>query len=386
MKITRLDTWIVSVPYRHDEISSRVARGGVTDTIVRLTSDNGLVGWGECTTGPDAVSVEQAVRSAAPFVLGRDPWQSEAIARDFFRTGLWDHRPQTGNFAFAGIDQALWDLCGKACGQPLYRLFGGALRDEVDYFYYLARGAPDEIARQAADGVGRGYTCFYLKVGLDERAEAEMLAALRTAIGRDRKIRIDANQAWNVPQATRLLTRWDAEFGIDFTEAPVPIDPVENMRELRARMPVAICANEGLGRVEDCQRVIRARCADVLCFSSYWVGSLGNFLRLSWAAHWEGQRVCKHTHGELGIAAAAGQHVLLAIPNAIDGAQQTAAIMTDDILSDPLPIAAGPRWGAIEKPGLGVEINEAKLRHYHECYRRDGQFLPYRRGEFPPTA
>src|SRR5258707_15766791 len=101
MKIVGLDTWTVSVPYLHDEISSRVARGGVTDTIVRLTADNGLVGWGECTTGPDAASIEQAVRSVTPFVLGRDPRQSQAIARHFFRTGFWDHRPQTGNFAFA---------------------------------------------------------------------------------------------------------------------------------------------------------------------------------------------------------------------------------------------------------------------------------------------
>ena len=175
------------------------------------------------------------------------------------------------------------------------------------------------------------------------------------------------------------MNRWDADFGLDFAEAPVPIDPVENMRELRARVPVALCANEGLGRVEDCLRVIRARCADVLCFSSYWVGSLRNFLTLSWVAHWEGQRVCKHTHGELGIAAAAGQHVLLAIPNAIDGAQQTAAIMADDILTRPSPIATGPRWGTIEQPGLGVDVDEARLQHYHECYLRDGQFLPYRR-------
>ena len=205
MRIVRLETWNVSVPYLHDEISSRVARGGVTDTIVRLTVDNGLVGWGECTSGPDVASVEQAVHSAIPFVVGRDPWQGEAIARDYFRIGLWDHRPQTGNYAFAGIDQALWDLCGKECGQPLYRLFGGALRDEVDYFYYLARGLPEDIVKQATDGVQRGYTCFYLKVGIDERAETEMLTALRSAIGPGRKIRVDANQAWNLPQATRLL-------------------------------------------------------------------------------------------------------------------------------------------------------------------------------------
>jgi glucarate dehydratase len=382
MKIVGLDTWIVSVPYVHDEISSRVARSGVTDTIVRLTADNGLIGWGECTCGPDAASIEQAVQSFRPLLLGRDPWQSAAIARDFFHTALWDLRPASGNFAFAGIDQALSDLCGKECGQPLYRLFGGALREEVDYFYYLARATPEEITRQAADGVTRGYTCFYLKVGLDEHAETEMLAALRSAIGPQGKIRVDANQAWSVPQAARLLAQWNNDFGIDFAEAPVPIDPVENMQDLRAKVPVALCANEGLSRVEDCQRVIRSRCADVLCFSSYWVGSLQNFLRLSWAAHWEGQQVCKHTHGELGIAAAAGQHVLLAIPNAIDGAQQTAAIMADDIVKAPLPIASGPKWGVIEQPGLGIEIDEAKLQHYHECYRRDGQFLPYKREPF----
>ena len=156
----------------------------------------------------------------------------------------------------------------------------------------------------------------------------------------------------------------------------MPVFVVENRP--RGNRAVATI-NEGLGRVEDCLRVIRARCADVLCFSSYWVGSLRNFLTLSWVAHWEGQRVCKHTHGELGIAAAAGQHVLLAIPNAVDGAQQTTAIMADDILTRPLPIAIGPRWGTIERPGLGVDVDEARLQHYHECFLRDGQFLPYRR-------
>ena len=95
----------------------------------------------------------------------------------------------------------------------------------------------------------------------DEYVAPEMLAALRRAIGPERKIRVDANQAWNVPQAVRVLTRWNDEVGIDFAEAPVPIDPVENMRELRAKVSVALCANEGLGRVEDCLRVIRARFA-----------------------------------------------------------------------------------------------------------------------------
>jgi glucarate dehydratase len=377
MRIAKLETWIVSVPYRHVEVSRRVQRAGVTDTIIRLTADNGLVGWGECPSGPDAASVEQAVRSAAPFLLGRDPWDKEAIAWEFYQTALWHLRPMTGNFAFGGIDQALWDLCGKECGQPLYRLLGGAQREEVNYFYYLGRGSPAELEQQCADGVRRGYTCFYLKVGVDTQAEMEMLAAIRAAIGPERKIRLDANEGWTLAEARRILTRWHDAFDIDFAEAPVPIEPLENMRDLRQSVPVRLSANEGLWRCSDALRVIRSRCADVLCFSNYWVGALRWFCTLCQLAHWEGLGVCKHTHGELGIAAAAGQHLMLAIPNAIDGCQQTAAMMQDDILTSPLPIAEGPTWGRINQPGLGIEVDEDKLRHYHQAFLRHGPFLRY---------
>ena len=82
------------------------------------------------------------------------------------------------------------------------------------------------------------------------------------------------------------------------------------------------------------------------------------------------------------FTAAAGQHVMLSLPNTIDGNQQTAAMMADDILVEPIPITAGPKWGLIEKPGLGVEVDEAKLEFYHQAYRRDGQFLPYGAGDW----
>ena len=109
MKIVGFETFPVSVPYRHIERSFRVQRGGVSDVIVKLVTDTGLVGWGESCSGADTASVEAAVRAMAPFVVGRNPWDNEAIARDVYKTGLWDYRVQTGNFAYAGIDMALWD-------------------------------------------------------------------------------------------------------------------------------------------------------------------------------------------------------------------------------------------------------------------------------------
>jgi L-alanine-DL-glutamate epimerase-like enolase superfamily enzyme len=377
LKISKLEVFPVSVPYTHKEVSYLVSRGGVSDVIVKLTADNGLVGWGESCMNCDAAGIVSAVKAAAPFVLGRDPWDKDAIARDFYLNGGWQFQPMTGNFAFAGIDMALWDLCGKACGQPLYRLFGGALCEEVDYFYYLQWGSAEELAAQCQDGVARGYNVFYFKVGVDVEAETEMLQVIRSHIGPQRKLRVDANQAWSVPQAAKVLNRWHAAFDLDFVEAPVRIEPIDNMLDLKQRVSVPLCANEGLWREVDAQRIIRSRAADYLCFSTYWVGTLGRFHRLIHAAALEGLQVCKHTHGELGLAAAAGQHLMLNAPNGCGGHQQTAQMMADDILTEAVPIASGPRWGRIEQAGLGVEVDEDKLMRYHEAYLRDGEFVPY---------
>jgi glucarate dehydratase len=126
-------------------------------------------------------------------------------------------------------------------------------------------------------------------------------------------------------------------------------------------------------------RLIDAHCADVHCFGPYWVGTLRRFQTLSQLAHLKGQHVCKHSHGELGIAAAAAQHVMLTLPNVVAGNQQTASILEGDILKEPIPIAAGPKWGRIEEPGLGVEVDKEWLMRAHEAWLRDGQFIPYRR-------
>jgi glucarate dehydratase len=377
MKITKVEPIIVSIPYREREHSSRVQRDGVTDVLVRIEADTGLVGWGESCSGANVESVYEAVKAAIPIVKGRNPWNTAAMAADFFQAGLWDMRPMTGNFAYAGIDMALWDLCGQACGQPLYNLFGGLRRRWVDYFCYLKQGPREDLVQQCRAGLEMGCQVFYLKVGLDFEHELQMVEAIRQTIGPARKIRIDANCAWSLNEALRYLAEFD-RYHIDFVEAPVRSEPIRNMLEIRGRTPVTVCANEGLGRVSDVWEYIRARACDVLCFSPYWVGTLGNFHRLSHAAHWEGLQVVKHTHGELGIAAAACQHLLLTLPNAIDGHQQVAAFMEDDVLAQPLPIVYSARWGVPTGAGLGIQVDEEKVRQYHRLYEDIGQFLPYK--------
>jgi L-Ala-D/L-Glu epimerase len=376
VRIASLETIPVSVPYTHREISAQVARDGVSDVLVKLTTDDGLVGWGEACCGADTASVDAALQAMAPFVLGRDAWNREAMRRDAFTHGLWQFRAGTGNFAWAGIDMALWDVCGRACGEPLWRLLGGLQQRDATYFYYLARGSRERLAEQVADGLAAGFETFYLKVGLDDELDLDMVAAVREALGGEPRLRLDANGSWSLPQATRNLAAL-AEFDIDFVEQPVRDHPVGQLAELRRRTRTTLCANEGLWSEADAYARIRARQADVYCFSPYWVGSIAGFQRLAWVAEYEGLQVCKHTHGELGVAAAAAHHVVLTLPNGVEGHQQTAYLLEHDVLTKPLPIATGPRWGSLDGAGLGVEVDEAAVAEAAGRYRSAGQYLPW---------
>jgi L-alanine-DL-glutamate epimerase-like enolase superfamily enzyme len=376
MKIAKLEFFPVSVPYTHREVSSLVNRDGVTDIVVKATADNGLVGWGESCSGADAGSVLGALRAMAPFVMGCSPWESERIRQELWHRGIWSWRQHTACFAYPGIDMALWDICGKACGEPLYNLFGGKTRERASYFFYCSQGTNDHVAAQAREGLAKGFRVFYLKVGLDIEAELEMVRTLRQTIGPEPKIRLDANAAWRVNEALRNLARLD-KFNIDFIEQPVVQDPPAGMREVRDRGDVAVSANEGLWTPEDAVRQMAARTAEVYCFSPYFAGSLAQFQRLCWLAHYQGLEICRHTHGELGITAAACHHILLTLPNVVEGNQQTAHLMTDDIVTEEIPITNGPEWGVPEGPGIGVDVDPEKLGRYHELYLERGQFQPY---------
>ena len=376
MKIGTLETIPVSVPYRHREVSSIVARDGVSDVLVKLTTDDGLVGWGEACCGADTASVELALRAMAPFVVGRDPWNRDAMRRDAFTYGLWQFRSGTGNFAWAGIDMALWDICGRACNEPLWRLLGGLQEKEATYFYYLSRGDREALEAQVSDGLAAGFEVFYLKVGLDDADDADAVSAVRTALGPQPRLRLDATGSWTDPQALRNL-RTLAAHDIDFVEQPVRDHPVGQLGEIRARAATPVCSNEGLWSEAEAYARIRARDADVYCLSPYWVGSIGGFQRLSWLAHYEGLQICKHTHGELGLAAAASHHVVLTLPNGVEGHQQTAYLMEHDILTEPSPISTGPRWGTIDHSGLGVDVDEDAVAEAAARYHTEGQYLPW---------
>jgi L-Ala-D/L-Glu epimerase len=376
VKVISIESHIVNVPYTRTEVSSIVNRSGVTSLVIKLTTDTGLVGWGEACSGADVLSISAAVDAMFPFVRNRSPWDSADIRNDVFLRGLWALRVSTGNYAWAALDMALWDLCGKEANLPVYKLLGGAVQQEVDYFFYLTHGSIADIEMQCAEGMAAGYETYYLKTGINLQDELEMVAAIRKAIGPNNRIRLDSNGAWSLQDAPSHLRKFEP-FMIDFIEQPVREHPTSLMRDLRTKVSIPLAANEGLWSEADATRLIMERVADVYTFSPYWVGSLEKFQKVAYVAEVMGSKVCRHTHGELGIAATAFHHASLTIPNLVLGNQQTAAHMQGDILVDAIPIANSPKWGIPEGVGLGIEVDQSALNDAAKRFELEGQYLPY---------
>src|SRR5437762_12975928 len=103
MKISNLDFIPVSIGYTHRETSAQVDRDGVTDVVVKATTDDGLVGWGESCSGANVESVVEALKAMRPFVVGRSTWESEAIGAELWHWGLWQFRKSTATFAYVSI-------------------------------------------------------------------------------------------------------------------------------------------------------------------------------------------------------------------------------------------------------------------------------------------
>jgi glucarate dehydratase len=149
------------------------------------------------------------------------------------------------------------------------------------------------------------------------------------------------------------------------------------MSELRTKTNIPLAANEGLWNEKDANRLILNRVADVYTFSPFWVGTLEKFKKVSYVAEIMGAKVCRHTHGEMGIAATAFHHVSLTIPNLVLGNQQTAAHIEGDILEKPIPTTTSPKWGIPEGIGLGFEIDQSAFDKAVERFAIEGQYLPY---------
>jgi L-alanine-DL-glutamate epimerase-like enolase superfamily enzyme len=218
LKIVGLKSTIVAVPLTKLTPSSIVIFGEMplTAVIVEILTDAGIAGIGESPVVSGAEICKLMIDSARPLLIGEDPFNVELIRRKLYaRFNLIHLHLHAANWALSGIEMALWDIMGKTCGQPLYRLWGGGYAHEVKFYGTIPHMKVSTMQAEARRYVKRGFDTLYLKVGIDPKHDLESVKAIRDAVGYEPELRIDANQAWTPAGAIRMIRkmeRYDLEF------------------------------------------------------------------------------------------------------------------------------------------------------------------------------
>ena len=264
MKITQVRLGRISTPLRVPFKTALRTVNSVEDVIVELHTDTGAVGYGEAPptgviTGDTTGAILGAIQDhIAPALLGRDLDEFEDL------TAAVQKALVHNTSAKAAVDMALWDLLGQKYSAPVYRMLGGARKNIVTDIT-ISVNPPEEMARDARTAVQRGYDCLKVKVGIDPELDVARLAAVRQAVGRDIKLRIDANQAWNAKQAVRILNQMQEKgLDIEFVEQPVPAADLEGMQYVTRHADVPVLADESVFSPADALRIMQTGAADLV--------------------------------------------------------------------------------------------------------------------------
>ena len=341
------------------------------------TDQAGLYGWGEASLEWKTRAVVGAVEDFAPMLLGEDPSRIEHIFQKLYRQSFW-RVGVIGLSAISGIDQALWDIKGKALNVPVFELLGGRVRDRVRMYTHLGGGdmravyetsnSPDPtiFADRAAEVVALGYTAVKVlitpptetlnSIAAYRYAEAAM-KSMRDAVGEDVDIMVDCHGR-HAPANALEFCKVLAPYRPYFVEEPVPPENVDAMAEVRRASPVPIATGERLLTRHDFRPIFEKQACDVIQPDLCHCGGLWEAKKI--AAMAEVYYLGVAPHNPLGpVANAAALHFALSTPN---------FLIQEDMLGD-VPwrwevvrsslTTQNGYWLPASAPGLGIEIDEA---------------------------
>ncbi len=350
--------------------AGRVDHGGAV-VLVEIETDAGITGVGESTAPLAAASTVELLTAVGDQLVGRPAHDVLRLCEDARFLGSFTHAPWHANLVLAGVEMALWDVIGKAAGQPVHRLLGGAFRDEVDYFGFVQGDTTAELVAHARALAAAGHGVIYLKVGRGEAADLRNTAAVRDAIG-DRRLRLDPNGAWSVPDAIRTIAKL-APFDIDWVEQPTPPLSLSALRQVKEAVSVPIAADQAAFTAEDVYEICRQRAADAIVLSPHEAGGMLAFVKAAAVAAAAGVPVCLHGQCVSGITDCAQQHLGLCTPNLTNGNQFMHQLLVEDLVSAPDLTPVGGKLGLLDGPGLGIELDRDAIARAAERYAKAGR-------------
>ncbi len=349
--------------------------------LVRLHTDEGLVGLGEATPLPDwggdfgrhAGETQESVvlivtKVLAPVLAGRDPTAIEPLLADMDRV-LRGH-----NYAKAAIDIALHDLWAKAAGQPLCTMLGGAVRPAVPLAHMIGLMPESEAVAEGTAAIGEGVGALQVKGGEDPQRDIRLIRALRKRLGPSVRLRLDANQGYGRAKEAIKIIRELERGMLDFLEQPVV--GLRDMAAVTGALECAVIADESCWDPHDALELVQEQAADAISIYLAKAGGIARARQVATIA--TAARLPCDVNGsiESGVGNAANLHFALATP-AVELAcvipvsapagrhpfQSAGAYYSDDIIREPFPVAGGALL-PLESPGLGVELDEDKLERF----------------------
>jgi L-rhamnonate dehydratase len=368
MKIAALETF----PLRGR--GAQGAYGAPYGLVVKLVTEDGIVGYGETDSMPSVVEavilapvLDGMLSGLEAVIVGHDAepraaWDRMAGAtQGYAREGVVRH-------AMAAIDIALWDIAGKAAGRPVADLLGGMRSERLRAYASHPLGrTPSESADFAAGLVERGFTAVkfgWRPLGEDPARDEAIVAALRDAIGPDAELLIDGGMAWDLEGAAAAAARL-APYRPHWLEEPLPAYGFGDYAALRERAPMPIAAGEMASGAAELRRLVHRGSVDVLQVDVSRIG-LTEAMRVAALAAVHDVPCVNHTYSYL-LNAAASAHFAAAIENTgLFETQATPNEIRQDLDAGQLRPTDG--WVTVPTgPGLGVEVDETVLRYYRSA-------------------
>jgi L-alanine-DL-glutamate epimerase-like enolase superfamily enzyme len=360
MKIVSVASEVVSLPFDMGGPYQRFA-GVLWDRLdillVRVETEDGLVGWGEAFGHAAIPSTRAALDTiVAPLVIGRDAGDIKGLTRAVLHATHLLGRNGAYVYAWSGVEIALWDLLGKRCGQPVYRLLGAGERADLPAYASLLNYGDDAlVARNTAAAVERGYR----HVKLHEITRGALCAA-QAAGGAGAAIMLDTNCAWDVTKALDMADSMRDD-GMYWLEEPVwPPEDTHGLARVRQR-GIPIAAGENVAGPHGFQRLLEAGALDIAQPSVTKIGGIGESMRVADLCRMQGVRTIPHSP-YFGPGFIATLHIAAALPD-----EPLIEVLWLDMEAnpfDPWVRASGGRVAVPQGPGLGCDPDPDVLARY----------------------
>ncbi len=386
MKITKIESYVLLVPdYDHRACSS-----AQDDIVIKVYTDEGIVGIGETDTNPwatkayiEAPGTHCMALGFKEMLVGEDPTRTEALWDKMYVSTAMPGRRGLGICAIGAIDMALWDIKGKALGKPVWELLGGAKQSHIiPYASLLPNGTTlqeyaENLKEKLVQAKNHGFNAAklevcvngpYSHVGLQEKDSEiiNIVASCRDAVGPNMTLMVDVAYCWN-DWKTALQTIQKLEpYDLYFMETPLRSDDVDGYASLADQTPTKIAAGEWLQTRFEFQDLIDRGHIDVAQPDVGRVGGLTEAKRVVELAVDRGKLIVPHCW-KTGIGIAASAHLAISSPNCpfIEylPAELSESAIRRELVKDELRVQRGeillPR-----QPGLGIELSEAALEKY----------------------